>query len=55
MTFKSKIVTLSLALIVGLGVLSVGTCGHNRFAALDQPELAARTRLAEIRGNDLRS
>lgn len=55
MAFKNKIATLSLAFVIGLGVLSVGTCGHNRFAALGLPELAARTRLAEIRGNDLRS
>jgi hypothetical protein len=55
MTFKSKIITLSLALVIGLGVLSVGTCGHNRFAASGHPEFTARAQLAESSSDALRS
>ena len=37
MAFKDKIVTLCLTLVVGVGILSVGTWGHNRAFAQPQP------------------
>ena len=59
MGFKNKIITVSLVLIVGLSVLSSGTCGRNRrdFSAFARSELASHTERepAEIKGKDLRS
>jgi hypothetical protein len=41
MGFKNKIVAVCLFGIVGLGILSVGTCGHNpRFSAFARPAYA---------------
>jgi hypothetical protein len=57
MGFKNKIVAVCLFGIVGLGILSVGTCGHNRFSSIAGPELAAHVERepAEIKGKLLRS
>jgi hypothetical protein len=41
MGFKNKIIAVCLFGIVGLGILSVGTCGHNpRFSAFARPAYA---------------
>jgi hypothetical protein len=42
MGFKNKIFTVALMLIAGLGVLSVGTCGHGYrdFSAFARPAYA---------------
>jgi hypothetical protein len=57
MGLKNKIVAVCLFGIVGLGILSVGTCGHNpRFAAFARPELASHAeREPAIKGKLLRS
>jgi hypothetical protein len=58
MGFKNKIVAVCLFGIVGLGILSVGTCGHNpRFSAIARTELVAHVERepTEIKGKLLRS
>jgi hypothetical protein len=59
MGFKNKIVAVCLFGIVGLGILSVGTCGHNRrdFSSIAGSELAAYSERepAEIKVKNLRS
>jgi hypothetical protein len=41
MGFNNKIITAALMFIVGLGILNVGTCGHNpRFSAFARPAYA---------------
>jgi hypothetical protein len=59
MGFQNNIVAVCLFGIVGLGILNVGSCGHNpRYvSAFAGPELASRVERepAEIKGKLLRS
>ena len=49
---RNKIATISLIWIVGLGVLKVGSCGHNRrdFSSLSRQQLASQAQPVEIKG-----
>lgn len=50
---RKKITTISLIWIVGLVVLKVGTCGHNRFSdfsSLSRHQLASQAQPVEIKG-----
>ena len=50
---RKKITTISLIWIVGLVVLKVGTCGHNRFSdfsSLSWRQLVSQAQPAEIKG-----
>ncbi len=56
---RNKVIIICLIWIVGLGVLRVGSCGHNRrdFSSLAGPELASHTERepTEIKVKNLRS
>ena len=50
---RKKITTIFLIWIVGLVVLKVGTCGHNRFSdfsSLSWQQLASQAQPVEIKG-----